>query len=279
MTMPGDPATRSGVTAARARARYAPTSAANGRNSGQTLAALLRQFRGDSGLSTRRLAEGARVARSTIQRLERGQLRPRWSTLARIADALDPGRREEILRQLAGAAGERIAADVEGWSRYQGRRAGQALRAGRLPLPAAWEREIRLSAASEAMFAASLRLTDLAASATGEPARFHDLLDLHDALQAEYDLLGKAAGSIWEVPPPRRHRGDPPDVSPCPPTLDDLGAVWQWLREWQVREGRRPPRSARERAIAETGARERRHVAENPAPSAVKAEDIALREA
>ncbi|MGH3295760.1 MAG: helix-turn-helix domain-containing protein [Trebonia sp.] len=251
----------------RARPRYAATCGGNVAGSGQTLAALLRQLRAEHGLSVRRLAERAVVDRRTVQRLERGQLRPRPSTLARIAGALDPDRRTEIRAQLVAAAGENIAADSAGWSRYATARIGEALRAGRVPFPAAHDRAVRLSVASEQMFAMSMKLTDAAAAAINKPgSRFRDLMNLSNALDAEYELLGKEVGSIWHATPPRRYRGDPVDVSPYPPPLGDLRAVWQWLWEWRVREGRLRPRSARERAIAETGARERQKVREAPAP-------------
>jgi hypothetical protein len=118
------------------------------------------------------------------------------------------------------------------------------------------------------MWQAAMELADLAAAALGKPgSRSGELLDLSDALQAESELLfTDAGGSIWKATPLRRYRGDPPDVSPYPPSLGDLRAVRRWLWEWQVREGRLRPRSARERAIAETGARERRKVSETAAP-------------
>ena len=243
-----------------------------GSTGGQTLAALLKQLRAESGLSTRRLAERAVVARTTVQRLERGQIRPRPSTLGRIATALDPDRRAEILEQLVAAAGENIAADSNGWSRYQRRRVSKALLAGRLPMRAADARRIRLSVTSEAMFTASGNLTDMAAAAIDDPgSRCRDLLNLAEALGDESDLLGKEAGGIIKATPPPRHHGDPADVSPYPPSLGDLRAVWRWLWEWQAREGRLRPRSARERVIAETGARERQKVRETstqPVPKA-----------
>ena len=246
----------------RARPRYAPVSARDVAAGSKALAALLRQLRTERGLGTQRLAEGACVARSTVQRLERGQLRPRPSTLARIAGALDPDRRAEIRDQLVAAAGESIAVDSPGWSRYAAARVGEALGEGRIPFPAAQARAVRLSVASEAMFAMSMRLNDAAVAATG--ARFWEMVKLHDALSAESERLREDAGGIWRAVPPRRHRGDPPDVSPFPPPLDDLPAVWRWLWEWQVREGRLRPRSARERAIAATGERERLKVRDAP---------------
>lgn len=261
------PAARAADRLPRARVRYAAAYGGNVASDGQTLAALLRQLRTGCGLSVRRLAERAVVDRRTIQRFERGQLRPRPSTLGRIAGALDPDRRAEILGQLVAAAGENIAEDNAAWSQYAAARVSEALRAGLVPLPAVHARAIRLSVASETMFWTSMRLTDLAAAVVEEPGSgFYDLMDLAHALDAESDLLRKDAGGTWKATPPRRHRGDPADVSPYAPPLGDLRAVWRWLRAWQCREGRLRPRSARERAIAETGARERRKARETPGP-------------
>jgi transcriptional regulator with XRE-family HTH domain len=251
------PQNRAADSLARARARYAHTSAATVASDGQTLGPLLRQLRTGYGLSVRRLADGACVAPSTIQRLERGQFRPRSSTLARIAGALDPDRCAEIREQLVAAAGDDIAEDNAAWSRYAAARVDEALQAGRMPLPTASARAIRLSTAGDAMWHASMVLNERAAAVIDDPdGRLDELMCLSDALRAEGDLLEKAAGAFWRVTPVRRWRGDPVDVSPHPPSLADLRAVRRWLWEWQVREGRLRPRSARERAIAETGARE-----------------------
>jgi transcriptional regulator with XRE-family HTH domain len=51
------------------------------------------------------LARRALVARSTIQRLEKGQLRPRPSLLAWVAYALDPDHAKVIRPALVEAAG------------------------------------------------------------------------------------------------------------------------------------------------------------------------------
>jgi transcriptional regulator with XRE-family HTH domain len=262
----------------RARVRYAAPSAANGRNGGQTLGALLTRLRAESGLSVSRLAGRAVTDRRTVQRLERGQLRPRRSTLTRIAWALDPERRPEVLGQILAAAGDDIAPEHEGWSRYKTSRVNAAMRAGQLAMPTAWERAARLSAASESMFAASMTLLDQAAAQLGSP-RSRDLMDLHDALGAEYETLRKqAGGSTWEVPPPRPRRGGPVDVSRYPPPLDNLDAMWEWVQEWRIREARLKPRTARERAIAATGKRERQKVRENPGPPIPRAADVSSRE-
>lgn len=142
------------------------------------------------------------------------------------------------------------------------------LRAGLAPLPLRLERYIRLFTASEAMLSAAMSLSDIAAAVIDEPgSRFDDYMKLSSALRAESGLLLKDAGGIIHgAALPRRHRGDPSDVSPYAPSLSDLRAVWRWLWAWQVREGRIRPRSARERAIAATGERERQMVRDAPEP-------------
>jgi len=240
-----------------------------GRTGVQTLAALLRQLRSERGLSTRGLAERAGVARSTVQRLERGQIRARPSTLGWLAGAIDPDRRAEIRDRLVAAAGDDLAPHSGTWARYQVRRMDRALRAGMAPLPVAWERRIRLTAASEAMHQAAMALTDRAADALDRPGTGRavgELMRLSGQLRAESARLEADAGIPLFGTPPRRWRGDPPDVSPFAPPLSDLRVVQRWAWEWECREGRLRPRSARERAIAATGVRERQAVRDAPEP-------------
>jgi transcriptional regulator with XRE-family HTH domain len=266
----------------RAHARYAPASAANGRTNGHTgsqaLGGLLRRLRTGHGLSTRRVADRAGVARSTIQRLERGETRPRLSTLGWIAGGIDPDRRAEILGQLAAAAAGEIAADSDAWTRRQVRLHDARMRAGRTPLPAAWERRIRLRAASESMWEASSLLLDRALSAferDGAGPVTGELLGLVGELRHESGrLAGDSGVRIAGVQPPRRWRGDPADVSSTPPPLADLAAVRRWLRAWQVREGRRQPRTLLEREIAATGSRERQKVKNAPEPPPARPAEI-----
>ena len=260
---------RAASRAPRACAPHAATSPATGRSGVAALAALLRQLRTDHGLSTRRLATRAAVARSTIQRLENGRLRPRPSTLSIIAAAIDPDRRKEIRDQLVAAAGDDLAAHNERWSWYQARRLQVALEAGLVPLPVASERLLRLFTAGDAMWRTSMRLHDLAAAVIDEPgSRFNDFMRLSGALSDESDRLHKEVGMTFgeTARPLRRWRGDPADVEPFPPPLNDLRGVWGWLWEWQCREGRLRPRSVRERAILATGERERQKVRDTPEP-------------
>jgi hypothetical protein len=128
------------------------------------------------------------------------------------------------------------------------------------------------------MWAAAMALTDQAAALLNVPgARLGELDRLGTALRGEADRLQEDAGTVFcgQASPLRRWRGDPPDASLEPPPLADLSAIRRWLREWQAREGRLAPRSARERAIAATGSAERQAIAEAPPPPpARRAEDI-----
>jgi transcriptional regulator with XRE-family HTH domain len=185
------------------------------------------------------------VARSTIQRLERGQLRPRVTTLRWIANAIDPDRREATVARLIAAARDldELAPPDEGWDRYQLRRMNERLRSGRLPLPLAWERKIRLTAAADAMHQTAMTLDDRAAAALGRPgtdSMVDELMDLSEELREESGRLAADVGIRVVGVPPRRWRGDPPDVSPFAPPAADLAAVRRWVREWQVREGAYP---------------------------------------
>lgn len=261
----------------RARVRCAPGSAAPRRSDGQTLGELLRQLRTEHGLSTRRLAERAGVARSTIQRLERGEIRPRPSTLGWVAGAIDPDRRKEIRDQLVAAAGDELAAHSEAWSRRQVHRVNQRLQQGLVPRPVAWDRQMRLTAASDAMLNVAMVLTDKAAAMLDRPGAerlVDELINLTGQLRAESERLAKVAGVRFPGTPMRRWRGDPVDVSPYPPPLSDLRVVWRWLWAWQVREGLIRPRSARERAIAATGERERQAVRDAPEPQPARPRSI-----
>jgi transcriptional regulator with XRE-family HTH domain len=72
-----------------------------------TLGEVLRGLRAERGLSTRRLAVRAAVARSTILRLESGERRPRPSLLQAVAyglDHKDPGPLAALLMTAAGAS-------------------------------------------------------------------------------------------------------------------------------------------------------------------------------
>ena len=107
-------------------------------------------------------------------------------------------------------------------------------------MPVASERRIRLTAASDAMMNAAMGLTDKAAAMLERPGTgrmVDELIALIGQLNAESERSARGASVRFPGTPTRRWRGDPADVSPYPPTLNDLSAVWRWLREWQCREG------------------------------------------
>jgi transcriptional regulator with XRE-family HTH domain len=91
------------------------------------------------------LARRAMCARSTVVRLERGQLHPRPSLLGFIAYGLDPDNRTLIREALIVAAGGRDAlADDGRWGRVRARRANKAMLTGSVPLPSDMQRRINL---------------------------------------------------------------------------------------------------------------------------------------
>jgi transcriptional regulator with XRE-family HTH domain len=55
----------------------------------QTLASALRQLRRDSGNTQENIAHHAGITVAALARIERGQSNPRWTTVGRIAGALD----------------------------------------------------------------------------------------------------------------------------------------------------------------------------------------------
>jgi len=244
----------------------------------QDLADLIRRLRAKRGLSQRRLAELAGVHRSTVYRIETAAIRVRPATLAGIANALDPDRRGEILVQLTEAAGDRLAADSDQWTGYRHRMQQRMLEDGRASLPVAIVYQLRLFAASEAMRGLASTLIDRAIRLPEVPstaARLGDLADLVDLLHEESRQLVADGGTpIYGASVPSRRRGDPPDADPVPPSAANLHAAREWVRGWQVRQGRVNPRTGRERAIAASGASERASVAAAPAVRTVSAEQI-----
>jgi transcriptional regulator with XRE-family HTH domain len=55
----------------------------------QTLALVLRRLRLERGITQEAVAFNANVTVSALSRIERGQSNPTWTTLVKIADALD----------------------------------------------------------------------------------------------------------------------------------------------------------------------------------------------
>lgn len=260
---------------ARARARCAAGSVASGcsRSNGPVaLAAAVRALRTERGLTVSSLARRAAVDRRTVQRLERGQLRPRLSLLWAVAYGVDPDPSAEVREQLIAAAVPFVVPDTDASRRARARRLWAAWHAGELPLPVYWERRARLYAASETMWAVASslihRVTDALIGEADVGAPWTDAArDLDGALRAESAvLLTDSGGRVEGLPARRRVRGDPVDVPVAPPEGADLVGLWRWLREWQVREGRREPHTARERAIVVTGAVERARLRAHPEP-------------
>ena len=109
------------------------------------LGALVRLLRQERSMTAAELARRSMCARSTVVRLERGQLHPRPSLLAYISHALDPDNATLIREALVVAAGGRDAlADDGRWGRVRTRRANKALPAGKVPLPSDVRRRINL---------------------------------------------------------------------------------------------------------------------------------------
>lgn len=263
------PETDGGSPRARARACWAAGSGASGRScpGSPRLGVLLAELRTERGLSVSGLARRAAVDRRTVQRIERAARRPRPSMLWALAWGLDPDDADELYRRLVAAAVPVVQPDTPASRHARARRMATGWRAGDVPMPAAIERRARLAAASRAMMSARHSLAGLMAGPL-TVAEFGTLRGLLAELAAEEDALFAETGNFAAgVPLPRRRRGDPLDVPVTPPEGAGLAGIGRWVQEWQVREGRRPPRTARERAISATGSAERVRVASHPYPA------------
>jgi transcriptional regulator with XRE-family HTH domain len=154
------------------------------------LGALVRAERLSRGLGTRRLAIRASVARSTVQRLEAGQLRPRRSLLSALALGLDADEQRALLvRFIAAAGGEDALAEDGRWPHYRRRRHELGILAGTTPLPAALDRGLKLHRQAEALTRRSLAILD-------EPGALEGIRRLDEAhrLHVEADRLRGQAG-------------------------------------------------------------------------------------
>jgi transcriptional regulator with XRE-family HTH domain len=125
-----------------------------------TVGAVLRAARLDRGWGTRRLATAIGCARSTVQRLEAGQLRPRECTLRYLASVLHVEDPRPLADRLVAAAGPLLRPDTDGAIRQRQRRANAALLAGRMPLPAELDRRIRAHRAASAAWHRAQMLVD-----------------------------------------------------------------------------------------------------------------------
>ncbi len=125
------------------------------------LAAVVRSLRLEYGFGTRALARRAAVDRKTVQRLERGRLRPRRSLLVALGTGLDPDRTREILAALIEAAGDEGTLAHDGrWQHYRSRRIEQGWATGQVPLPAEIARKLVLNQRADELWAASIAIFD-----------------------------------------------------------------------------------------------------------------------
>lgn len=125
-----------------------------------TLGALLRRERLAAGFGFRRLARAIGCARSTVQRIEAGRLRPRECTLRYLASALAPDDPKPLADRLVAAAGSSLRPDTDGAIRQRQRRASAALLAGHMPLPTGLARRVQLHRAADARWRRSVALLD-----------------------------------------------------------------------------------------------------------------------
>ena len=157
------------------------------------LGGVVRGLRLEHGFGTRTLAVRSAAARSTIQRLERGDLRPRPSLLHAVAWALDPDRSGELAGVLFVAAGGCVAAEGRWW-RYRARRLDLGMSSGAVPLPRELGRRVAAHQQAAAARAAAYGLLDGAAWAddAGRMAEASRLLA--DAAQ-----LDREAGNVIRI--------------------------------------------------------------------------------
>lgn len=125
------------------------------------LGALVSLLRMERGMGVSALARRSMCARSTVQRLEAGRLRPRPSLLGWVAYGLDPDNAKLIREALTAAAGgtEALADDGE-WGRHRARQGNKAMYAGKVPLPSDLQRPIALHRKASACWAQAQRILD-----------------------------------------------------------------------------------------------------------------------
>lgn len=154
-----------------------------------TLGELLRRERRAAGWSTRGLARAVGCARSTIRRLQAGQLRPRESLLRCIASVIAVDDPKPLAAKLIDAAGTSIRPDTDGTSRQRSKRANAALLAGHKPLPTDLARSLALHRRADAAWFRASALID-------KPGALDDVdvLDEIIRLHAEVRQLREQAG-------------------------------------------------------------------------------------
>jgi hypothetical protein len=130
------------------------------------------------------------VARSTIQRLEGGALRPRRSLLSAVALGLDVDRQRELLAVLVTAAGDAVVPESDGWRRYRRRRIERGILAGEVPLPTKLQRALDFHRAADALWQRESAIFDI-------PGALDDTQALDELLRlgGERRRLRELAGS------------------------------------------------------------------------------------
>lgn len=111
---------------------------------------LLRAERLAAGLSVPALARRCGCSASLVEKLERGERRPRARTVRVFAGGLDPDDREPLAARLRDAAGASLVADTARSERAWTRRTNRAALCGDRPLPSEIARSIALHSAAAA---------------------------------------------------------------------------------------------------------------------------------
>ena len=161
----------------------------------QYLGALVRDLRTERELSERALARRSATARSTITRLEHGQLRPRYSLLTAVALGLDVDRQKEVLGQLLAAVGDAMAPETDGTQRWRRKRLERGILRGDVPLPTRVQRALDLHRAADALWIRENAILD-------DPANLDDARALEECLRIgeQRRRLREEAGppvSLW----------------------------------------------------------------------------------
>lgn len=155
----------------------------------RTLGETLRTLREAHGMGTRRLAERAACARSTVTRLECGERRPRASLLAHLAYAMNPDDPDPLRDVLVAAAGDSLVPESEWSQRRRIRTINAGVLAGKVRLPSHVERALALHRRAEAARRQAYALTN-------DPASWDDAeaLELASRLLEESMRLRAQAG-------------------------------------------------------------------------------------
>lgn len=187
---PIDPAPRG--SSSRARARHAPPVERDHPVTGRaghvpnderdrlasSLGALVRAHRLAGGWSLTRLARAVGCSRSTIRRVQAGQLRPRESLLRCIASVLAVDNPRPFAQQLIEAAGPSLREDSEGTYRQRHRRANTAMLAGHRPLPTDLAHRLALHRQASALWSRAMQLLN-------QPGAFDDVPTLDEVLRLQ----------------------------------------------------------------------------------------------